>query len=333
MPLKALGVSVSFRPSPGLWGEIKSLFGKSGSGGVKAVRGVTLEIKEGETLGLVGESGSGKSTLGRLFGALYKPDAGEILFEGKNVFSLSKKERKNFFLKVQYMFQDPASSLSPRRTAGKTLSEGLVIHKLGDAKTIENRVLELLGEVGLDSSFRDRYPHQFSGGQRQRLSLARALSLNPKVLIADEPASALDVSVQAQIVNLLLEEKKKRGLTLVIISHDLALVSLIAQRIAIMYGGLLMEIIPKELLGEIDHHPYVKALWASAEYAALPASPDQKGLILEGEPPDPENPPPGCPFHPRCPEAIPLCRATAPSFLEDAPGHFTACHRREPKPT
>lgn len=322
--LRANNIGISFSPERGIMGELRRIFRKDVDTGVKAVRGVSLSVREGETLGIIGESGSGKSTLGRLFGNLYKPSYGEILFRGKDISSFSKKERKAFFRDVQYMFQDPASSLSPRRTAKKTLSEGLLIHNLGNSKQILNRVMELMGEVGLDPSFIERYPHQFSGGQRQRLSLARALSLNPRILIADEPTSALDVSVQAQIVNLLLQEKEKRGLTLVIISHDLALVSLIADRIAIMYGGLLMEVFPKTLLGQTNHHPYVKALWASAEYAEA----REGGLILEGEPPDPEKPLPGCPFHPRCPEAEPECREEEPEFKESGRDHYIACHKR-----
>ncbi|MDR2199548.1 MAG: ABC transporter ATP-binding protein [Deltaproteobacteria bacterium] len=325
--LKAEGVFKSFRENTGLWGEAKRLLGLDPEGGVKAVRGVTLEAEKGETLGLVGESGSGKSTLGRIFCSIHQPDKGRVLWKGKDISLFTKKERFAFHKSVQYMFQDPAAALNPRFTAEKSLAEGLLIHGLGARAERKKRVETLLTEVGLDPTLSSRYPHQFSGGQRQRLCLARALSLNPELLIADEPASALDVSVQAQIINLLLEEKRKRGLTLVIISHDLALVSYIADRIAVMYGGLIMEITPKAFLGEINHHPYVKALWASAEYT-VDAS---KDLILEGEPPDPENPPQGCPFRPRCPEAQDIC-LNLPSLEEDAPGHLSACHFRGTAP-
>jgi peptide/nickel transport system ATP-binding protein/oligopeptide transport system ATP-binding protein len=323
--LEAVGVHKTFRPSAGIAGEIRSLFkGKEDIGGVRAVRGVDLGVRRGEVLGIVGESGSGKSTMGRILSSLYLPDRGQVLFEGRDTRRFGKAERLAFCRRVQFMFQDPASSLNPRLSAFRTLSEGLVIHGLGGRAARRERVTGLMDEVGLDPSFLDRYPHQFSGGQRQRLCLARALSLNPEVLIADEPSSALDVSVQAQIVNLLLAAKTGRGLTLVIISHDLALVSLIAGRIAIMYGGLIMEVIPRALLGKVDHHPYVKALWASAEYSR-----DSDGsLILEGEPPDPQNPPDGCPFHPRCPEARELCSKEAPPLTEEPPGRLTACHLR-----
>jgi oligopeptide/dipeptide ABC transporter ATP-binding protein len=323
--MEARAVHKTFRPSAGLAGEIRSLFRrKNDQGGVKAVRGVDLGIRRGEILGLVGESGSGKSTLGRVLSALYPPDQGTVFFEGNNVSAFGRPERRAFCRRVQFMFQDPASSLNPRITAFRTLSEGLVIHRLGNRAERRDRVSALMEEVGLDPSFLSRYPHQFSGGQRQRLCLARALSLNPEILIADEPSSALDVSVQAQIVNLLLAAKDGRGLTLVIISHDLALVSLIAGRIAIMYGGLLMEVLPRGLLGQVNHHPYVKALWASAEYGRASG----EGLILEGEPPDPQSPPDGCPFHPRCPEAKDVCRTEPPLPKEGFPGHLTACHFR-----
>jgi oligopeptide/dipeptide ABC transporter ATP-binding protein len=323
--LYARDVHKTFRPSAGVAGEIRALFrGRDDRDGVRAVRGIDLGVRRGESLGLVGESGSGKSTLGRILSLLYPPDRGSVLFEGKDAAGFGRAERSAFCRRVQFMFQDPASSLNPRLTAFRTLSEGLAIHRLGDRRARKARVEGLMEEVGLDPSLLERYPHQFSGGQRQRLCLARALSLDPEVLIADEPSSALDVSIQAQIVNLLLAAKTGRGLTLVTISHDLALVSLISGRIAIMYGGLLMEVIPREILGRVEHHPYVKALWASAEYSQDTGA----ELILEGEPPDPQNPPGGCPFHPRCPEAAGDCRTEAPPMKEGPPGRFTACHFR-----
>jgi oligopeptide/dipeptide ABC transporter ATP-binding protein len=325
--LRAEGVRKTFRQGGGVWGEVKRLFGRGQGGGVKAVRGVSLGLRRGETLGLVGESGSGKSTLGRILCDILRPDEGRVLFQGEDIRGLGKKGLLDFRRRVQFMFQDPAAALDPRLTAGRSLAEGLAIHRLGGAEWRRERVAGLLGEVGLDPGLASRYPHQFSGGQRQRLCLARALSLDPEILVADEPASSLDVSVQAQISNLLLDAKRGRGLTLVIISHDLALVSFLADRLAIMYGGLMMEIIPRPLLGRVNHHPYVKALWASAGFERGPSG----ALILEGEPPDPERPPEGCPFRPRCPEAKGPC-LREPGLRELGPGHLSACHFREADP-
>lgn len=313
-----------FKPPASLFKEISALFKGEGdpSGAVQAVRGLSLSVRQGEILGLVGESGSGKSTLGRLMCGLYSPDSGKVLFEGESLAKLDKTARRKLSLKVQFMFQDPASSLNPRLTAASSLAEGLVIHGLGGRAQKRERVERLMGEVGLSPELLDRYPHQFSGGQRQRLCLARALSLDPKLLIADEPASALDVSIQAQIINLLLDLKESRGLTMVLISHDLALVSLMADRLAVMYGGLIMEVFPRSLLGIPGHHPYIKALFASADSAS------KSDLILEGEPPDPQNPPPGCPFHPRCPESVPECRKSRPPTIMLSDGRECACHLR-----
>ncbi|MDR2140220.1 MAG: ABC transporter ATP-binding protein [Deltaproteobacteria bacterium] len=318
--LRAQRVYKTFRPAKSLGQEFLSLFRKVEKDGVQAVRGVDLEARPGEILGLVGESGSGKSTLGRLLSGLYVPDAGQILMAGQDLARFSKAERSRFHQRVQFMFQDPSSALNPRLTAQATLTEGLIIHRLGNRAQRKEKVAHLLAEVGLDPSMATRYPHQFSGGQRQRLGLARALCLDPEILVADEPASSLDVSIQAQIINLLLDLKEKRGLTMVLISHDLPLVAHLADRVAVMYGGLILEIIPQKLLGQIDHHPYVRALWSSTL---------AKGdYVLPGEPPDPQSPPPGCPFEPRCPETLALCQESAPPLKANQPDHWLACHAR-----
>jgi oligopeptide/dipeptide ABC transporter ATP-binding protein len=324
--LELENIAKSFRPPASLGQEIAAFLTRrrDDSGAVQAVRGLSLSVRSGEILGLVGESGSGKSTLGRIMCGLYPPDRGRVLFEGADLAGLDKRQRRALSLKIQFMFQDPASSLHPRLKAAEALSESLIVHRLGDRRQRRERVERLLSEVGLSPKLIDRYPHQFSGGQRQRLCLARALSLDPELLIADEPASALDVSIQAQIINLLLDLKASRGLTMVLISHDLAMVSLMADRLAVMYGGLLMEVFPRSSLDAADHHPYIKALFASADSAS------ESSLILEGEPPDPQNPPTGCPFHPRCPEAEALCRQSPAPMIALSGDRQCACHLRGP---
>lgn len=318
----------AFHPDRGLAQELSSWFKRlSGKGqeasGVQAVRGVSLTTRPGEILGLVGESGSGKSTLGRILAGLYQPDQGRVLFDGQDLARMKRGERKGFRRRVQIMFQDPVSSLNPRLTAGAMVEEGLVIHRLGSSGERTRRVAQLLEEVGLPPDTRPRYSHEFSGGQRQRLSLARALALDPEILIADEPVSALDVSIQAQIINLLMDLRSRRGLTLILVSHDLPLVRIMADRLAVMYGGRLMEIVDKDLLRSTPHHPYVLSLIASAERAGM-----EGGRLLEGEPPDPQNPPPGCPFQPRCDEALEICGRDMPPLIEHRPGFACACHRR-----
>lgn len=316
-----------FQPGRSLGRELSAWFGRLAGRpaephGVRAVRGVSLEVRTGEILGLVGESGSGKSTLGRILAGLYQPDEGRALFDGLDLAGLDKDGRKKFRRRVQIMFQDPVSSLNSRFTAGDIVEEGLIIHRLGSAAERRARVETLFEEVGLPADSWGRYGHEFSGGQRQRLSLARALSLDPEVLIADEPVSALDVSIQAQIINLLMDLRQSRGLTMVLVSHDLPLIRIMADRLAVMYGGLIMEVVDKKLLGEIRHHPYVLSLWASAEGLGGGEA------ALEGEPPDPQNPPSGCPFHPRCREAQDVCRQELPPLAERSPGFACACHFR-----
>ncbi|MFN2454070.1 MAG: ABC transporter ATP-binding protein [Pyrinomonadaceae bacterium] len=292
---------------------------------VRAVDGVTFEIFQGETLGLVGESGCGKSTVGRLILRLLEPTRGEIEFEGRNVLELKSKELRALRREMQVIFQDPYASLNPRLTVRDIVGEPLVIHKLGSKEERRARVAELLTKVGLDPDYANRYPHEFSGGQRQRIGIARALALNPKLIIADEPVSALDVSVQAQIVNLLQDLQQEFGLTYLFISHGLAVVEHISTRVAVMYLGRIVEVASAAELYANPQHPYTRAL-----LSAIPV-PDptrkRERIILHGDVPTPINPPSGCRFRTRCPQAIPECAQIDPDLREIAPAHTAACIR------
>ena len=301
----------------------KGLFKKT-VGLVKAVDDVSLDIYEGETLGLVGESGCGKSTLGRVLVRLINPTSGDIIFDNKNLNSYSNKELRSQRQYFQIIFQDPNSSLDPRSTIGKSIEEALIIHGMKDRLERQKKVSEMLNLVGIPANAAERFPHEFSGGQRQRIGIARALILKPKLVVCDEPVSALDVSVQAQVLNLLNDLKDELSLTLLFISHNLSVVENVSDRIAIMYLGQIIELLDSSKLAANCKHPYSKAL-----LSAIPV-PDpnikKERIILKGDVPSPINPPNGCRFHTRCPEAIAKCKNTEPSLIELSQGHKASCH-------
>ncbi|WP_342598981.1 dipeptide ABC transporter ATP-binding protein [Psychrobacillus sp. FSL H8-0483] len=294
------------------------------SGYVKAVDDVSFYVNEGETLGIVGESGCGKSTTGRMLMRLLEPTEGKVTFDGKELTSVSNTAMRKARREIQMVFQDPYASLNPRHTVEKILMEPLIVHNIGDKESRKKKVYDFLEIVGLSSYHAKRYPHQFSGGQRQRIGIARALMTNPKLIIADEPVSALDVSIQAQVLNLMQDLQKELKLTYIFIAHDLGVVRHISDRVGVMYLGRMAELATSESLYAEPLHPYTKAL-----LSAVPV-PDpefkREQIILEGDIPSPSNPPTGCTFHTRCPFRMEVCTTVVPKLEEVKPSHFVACH-------
>ncbi|MDF0728615.1 dipeptide ABC transporter ATP-binding protein [Cytobacillus sp. S13-E01] len=296
-------------------------------GQVKAVDGISLKINKGETIGIVGESGCGKSTAGRTIIRLYEPTEGQIIFKGKDISHMSENElRKTVRKDIQMIFQDPFATLNPRKTLRSIIKEPMVTHNLYANKERDEKVQELLETVGLNASFINRYPHEFSGGQRQRIGIARALALKPEMIIADEAVSALDVSIQAQIINLMQDLQKDFGLTYIFISHDLSVVRHISDRVGVMYLGKMMELAPKESLYANPLHPYTQALLSAVPVPRKKGTIKRERIVLKGELPSPANPPSGCVFHTRCPAATDICRQLIPEFREVENEHFVACH-------
>ena len=301
----------------------KTLMGKPLST-LKAVDDVSFIVKPGETLGIVGESGCGKTTMGRTILKLHQPTAGQVFFEGKDIAGYTPKQMRALRTKMQIVFQDPYSSLPPRSTVGDILAEPVKVHNIVPPSEVKEYVLKIMEQCGLRDYYYERYPHEFSGGQRQRICIARALAVNPKFVVCDEPVSALDVSIQAQIINLLKKIQEERQLTYLFISHDLSVVKYISDKIGVMYLGSMVEFGGKEEIFSNPMHPYTNAL-----FSAIPnPDPDEKvdRIILKGDIPSPANPPSGCKFHTRCPKAMEICKHIAPEYKEYESGHFVACH-------
>lgn len=295
-------------------------------GDVKAVDNVSFTIREGETLGLVGESGCGKSTCGRAILRLYEPTAGSVMIDGQNILALPSDRLRKMRPKMQMVFQDPQASLNPRMTVAAIIGEPLDEHTRMSGAEKLTRIYELMDQVGLNRDFANRYPHEFSGGQRQRIGIARALALNPRFIVCDEPIAALDVSIQAQVVNLLEELQDSLGLTYLFISHDLSMVRHIADRVAVMYLGQIAELAPREALYAAPLHPYTQALLSAVPEPDPETEATRQRIILKGDVPSPANPPRGCNFSTRCPRVMDTCRVQEPEFREVAPDRFVACH-------
>ena len=295
-------------------------------GRVHAVDGVSFDIKKGETLGLVGESGCGKSTTGRTILQLYRPSAGHVIYNDQDLVAMKGENLRHMRRKMQMIFQDPYASLNPRMTVGEIVSEPLIVHSLATRKEADERVGELLRLVGLNPAYANRYPHEFSGGQRQRIGVARALSLQPELIVCDEPISALDVSIQAQVINLLEDLQKQFNLTYLFIAHDLSMVRHISTRVAVMYLGVIVELANRDDLYANPLHPYSQALLSAVPIPDPFAEEKRQRRILQGEIPSPVNPPSGCRFRTRCPLAAEICAQVRPDFREVTSGHFVACH-------
>ncbi|MBI4769555.1 MAG: dipeptide ABC transporter ATP-binding protein [Chloroflexi bacterium] len=296
-------------------------------GAVKAVDGVSFDVRRGETLGLVGESGCGKSTTGRVILHLYEPTAGRVQFEGEDLTGLKGEQLRQKRQRMQMIFQDPYASLNPRITVGQIIAEPLEVFGVARRRERDEQVAELLRIVGLNPLYAARFPHEFSGGQRQRIGIARALALHPSFIVCDEPISALDVSIQAQVINLLEELQGKMGLTYLFIAHDLSVVRHISDRVAVMYLGKLMEMADQQELYTNPLHPYTQALLSAVPVPDPVVEERRQRVILTGDVPSPANPPRGCPFNTRCPIAIDLCYHQEPDWREASPGHRVACHR------